>query len=100
MLPNSGIRVESGVDIPTINRWLGHKDGGAPTMKGYGYLREEHSFAMIKKMSFASGSPGVHQAPSSPREERVGRGTRRGETNKTRLLSLALSSIGWRRGWI
>src|SRR5437773_5911228 len=36
---------------------------------------------------------------SSPREERAGRGPRRGEFPiKTRLLSPALSSIRWRRG--
>ena len=25
--------IESGVDIPTISRWLGHKDGGALAMR-------------------------------------------------------------------
>ena len=44
--------IESGVDIPTVSRWLGHKDGGALAMKRYGHLRQEHSFAMIKKVSF------------------------------------------------
>ena len=28
-----------GVDIPTVSRWLGHKDGGALAMKVYGHLR-------------------------------------------------------------
>jgi integrase len=28
--------IESGVDIPTVSRWLGHKDGGALAMKVYG----------------------------------------------------------------
>ena len=50
--------IESGVDIPTIRRGLGHKDGGALAMKVYGHLREEHSFAMIKIVSFiSSGLP-------------------------------------------
>ncbi len=40
------------MDIPTVSRWLGHKDGGALAMKRYGHLRQEHSFAMIKKVSF------------------------------------------------
>jgi integrase len=44
--------IEAGVDIPTVSRWLGHKDGGALAMKRYGHLRQEHSFAMIKKVSF------------------------------------------------
>ena len=30
--------IESGVDIPTVSRWLGHKDGGALAMKVYGHL--------------------------------------------------------------
>ena len=44
--------IESGVDIPTVSRWLGHKDGGALAMKRYGHLRQEHSHAMIKKVNF------------------------------------------------
>jgi integrase len=32
--------IESGVDIPTVSRWLGHKDGGALAMKVYGHLRD------------------------------------------------------------
>jgi integrase len=36
-------RIESGVDIPTVSRWLGHKDGGALAMRVYGHLRQEHS---------------------------------------------------------
>jgi integrase len=44
--------IESGVDIPTVSRWLGHKDGGALAMRVYGHLRQEHSFAAIKKVSF------------------------------------------------
>jgi hypothetical protein len=40
------------VDIPTVSRWLGHKDGGALAMKRYGHLRQEHSFAMIKRVNF------------------------------------------------
>src|SRR4029077_17571439 len=46
------ICIESGVDIPTVSRWLGHKDGGALAMKRYGHLRQEHSFAMIKRVNF------------------------------------------------
>ena len=44
--------IESGVDIPTVSRWLGHKDGGALAMKTYGHLRNEHSLAMAKKVKF------------------------------------------------
>lgn len=44
--------IESGVDIPTISRWLGHKDGGALAMRVYGHLRQEHSFEMSKRVNF------------------------------------------------
>ena len=44
--------IESGVDIPTVSRWLGHKDGGALAMKTYGHLRSEHSQAMAKLVTF------------------------------------------------
>jgi integrase len=44
--------IESGVDIPTVSRWLGHKDGGALAMKVYGHLRDQHSSNMAKKVSF------------------------------------------------
>ena len=37
--------IESGVDIPTVSRWLGRKDGGALAMKVYGHLRDNHSSA-------------------------------------------------------
>jgi hypothetical protein len=46
--------IEAGVDIPTVSRWLGHKDGGALAMKVYGHLRQEHSFSQIKLVSFGS----------------------------------------------
>ncbi|MGA2542529.1 MAG: site-specific integrase [Verrucomicrobiota bacterium] len=45
--------IESGVDIPTVSRWLGHKDGGALAMKVYGHLRDQHSVSMAQKVSFA-----------------------------------------------
>jgi integrase len=44
--------IESGVDIPTVSRWLGHKDGGALAMKTYGHLRDEHSKSMAARVSF------------------------------------------------
>ncbi len=46
--------IESGVDIPTVSRWLGHKDGGALAMKTYGHLRHEHSIAQAQKVLFAA----------------------------------------------
>jgi integrase len=47
------ICIESGVDIPTVSRWLGHKDGGALAMRTYGHLRREHSLAQAQKVHFA-----------------------------------------------
>ncbi|WP_193213911.1 tyrosine-type recombinase/integrase [Luteolibacter marinus] len=43
--------IESGIDIPTVSKWLGHKDGGALAMKTYGHLRDEHSLASARKLS-------------------------------------------------
>ncbi len=53
------ICIESGVDIPTVSRWLRHKDGGALAMKTYGHLRREHSLFQAQRVSFApqSGAP-------------------------------------------
>jgi integrase len=44
--------IESGVDIPAVSRWLGHKDGGTLAMKTYGHLRDEHSTTMAQKVVF------------------------------------------------
>jgi integrase len=60
--------IESGVDIPTVSRWLGHKDGGVLAMKTYGHLRREHSLAAAQKVTFApvAAKPGdVSQFPAS-----------------------------------
>ena len=44
--------IESGVDVPTVANWLGHKDGGALLMKTYSHLLQEHSRAMAAKLKF------------------------------------------------
>ncbi|MEI8340811.1 MAG: integrase [Verrucomicrobiota bacterium] len=48
------ICIESGVDIPTVSRWLGHKDGGALAMKVYGHLRDEHSATQAQRVRFGN----------------------------------------------
>jgi integrase len=53
--------IEAGVDIPTVSRWLGHKDGGALAMKVYGHLRDEHSVNMARKVTF-----GMNPVPAEP----------------------------------
>ena len=45
--------IESEIDIPTVSRWLGHRDGGALAMKTYGHLRDDHSMRAAKRVSFA-----------------------------------------------
>jgi integrase len=45
--------IESAVDIPTVSRWLGHKDGGALAMKVYGHLQDSHSVNMAQKVTFS-----------------------------------------------
>jgi integrase len=50
--------IEAGVDIPTVSRWLAHKDGGTLAMKMYGHLRREHSIAQAQKVSFAPARAG------------------------------------------
>jgi integrase len=42
--------VQSGVDIPTVARWLGHQDGGALLGKTYFHLADEHSRKMAAKV--------------------------------------------------
>ena len=49
--------IEVGVDIPTVSRWLGHKDGGALAMKTYGHLRDEHSQESAKRVHFNLAPP-------------------------------------------
>jgi integrase len=44
--------IEAGVDIPTVSRWLGHKDGGALAMRVYGHLRQDHSDTMAFRVIF------------------------------------------------
>jgi integrase len=56
--------IESGVDIPTVSRWLGHRDGGALAMRVYGHLRDQHSAEMAGKVSF--GNPTSSEPASNP----------------------------------
>lgn len=42
--------IEAGVDLPTVARWVGHKDGGALLSKRYFHLLDSHSLAMAKRV--------------------------------------------------
>jgi integrase len=44
--------VDSGVDIPLLSKWLGHRDGGALAMKTYIHQRDEHSQRSAAKVTF------------------------------------------------
>jgi len=44
--------IEAGVDVPTVSRWLGHKDGGGLAMRTYGHLCNDHSQQMAGKVKF------------------------------------------------
>ena len=57
--------IESGVDIPTVSRWLGHRDGGALAMKVYGHLRHQHSASMAKLVKFGSAEANITPPPSA-----------------------------------
>ena len=57
--------IEEGVDTPTVSRWLGHSDGGALAMQRYGHLRQEHSTAMMKRVSFAPKPDNIVPLPQS-----------------------------------
>lgn len=43
--------IESGVDIPTVAKWLGHKDGGALAMRTYGHVRDEHGAQAAQRLA-------------------------------------------------
>jgi len=65
--------IESGVDIPTVSKWLGHKDGGALAMKTYGHLSNEHSQQMAKKVRFSNATQNGNAEPTPPPAENVTR---------------------------
>ena len=59
--------ITSGVDIPTVARWLGHRDGGALLSRLYFHLIDEHSRAMADKVKCATPEPiGPPSLPALP----------------------------------
>ncbi len=46
--------IEEGVPIPTVSRWMGHKDGGVLVMKTYGHLRDDHSQKVAEGLKFGN----------------------------------------------
>lgn len=55
----ASVCIASGVDVPTVSRWLGHADGGTLAMKTYGHLLRDHSQAAAKKVDFNAPHVGV-----------------------------------------
>jgi integrase len=50
--------IEAGIDFKVIAGWLGHKDGGVFVANTYGHLRDEHSAAVAKRMTFDASTEG------------------------------------------
>lgn len=46
--------IESGVDVPTVARWLGHRDGGALLSKRYFHLLDAHSRSMGQRVKIGA----------------------------------------------
>jgi integrase len=46
--------IRSGVDIPTVARWMGHKDGGRLLLKTYSAAQEDHQREQAKKVLVAA----------------------------------------------
>jgi integrase len=46
--------IHSGVDVPTVSKWLGHADGGALAMRTYCNNNPDHSLAAASKVSFGT----------------------------------------------
>jgi integrase len=45
--------IESGVDVPTVARWLGHRDGGVLAMRVYTNHRKKHSEQQARRVVFS-----------------------------------------------
>ena len=84
--------IESGVDIPTVAKWLGHKDGGVLAMQTYGHLRDGHSANMAQKVIFGEvATPDVMSLPN-PNPPVVAATT---NSNKTAAQAKAAYSYPW-----
>ena len=73
--------IESGVDIPTVSRWLGHKDGGALAMKVYGHLRNQHSASMAKLVKFGPAESTLMPLPTINSHQAEDHGEKTGARN-------------------
>ena len=54
--------IMSGINVLTVSRWLGHKDGGLLLLKSYAHLANEHRKAQAAKLVFTpTVLPAVNQ---------------------------------------
>ena len=84
--------IESGVDIPTVAKWLGHKDGGVLAMQTYGHLRDGHSANMALKVIFGEvATPDVVTPPKQNPPVTVASAN----SNKTAAQAKAAYSYPW-----
>ncbi len=83
--------IESGVDIPTVSRWLGHKDGGALAMKTYGHLRDLHSTAMAQKVTYSEAPQTFTTTENPPNGKPINAPLQ----NKTAAQAKATYSYPW-----
>ena len=84
--------IESGVDVPTVAKWLGHKDGGVLAMQTYGHLRDKHSANMAEKVVFAEiATPDVVSPPKPNPPVTVASAN----SNKTAAQAKAAYSYPW-----
>lgn len=44
--------LESGVDVPTVARWMGHKDNGVTLMRRYAHVSDRHGMEAAKRVKF------------------------------------------------
>ncbi len=58
--------IQSGVDIPTVARWMGHTDGGALLSRLYFHLVDEHSQQMAARVRIVSDDPATPRLASLP----------------------------------
>lgn len=54
--------IQSGVDLPTVARWLGHRDGGGLLARTYFHLADGHSQAMAARVRI-HGQPETGEPP-------------------------------------
>jgi integrase len=84
--------IESGVDIPTVAKWLGHKDGGVLAMQTYGHLRDGHSANMALKVIFGEVATPDVVSPPKPNPPVTAASA---NSNKTAAQAKAAYSYPW-----